>query len=234
MTLSVIYSRRMALRPRRARRALASAGALVLTLAALAGCGGQEQTQTIPASSARNLLAQLDEVGRRVNARACSDVRNDSLPALQQHVDSLPDRVDDQVRATLDDGVAHLEELVSSQCRPRPRPKRTREKPIVIPTPKPQAPTYTPRPRRTPSPQPQTPSTQQPGTRTGNGGNTGTGGGTGSGSGSGGSGSGTSGGGTTGGGSSGGGSGALPPGQGPGASPGDVGNAGAPPGGAAA
>ena len=155
----MIYSRRMpwSTRP---RRGLALAGALgAVALGALAGCGGQEESRPIPVGTATDILARLDEVERRVDAQACNDIREDSLPALRRQVDGLPERVDKQVKTTLVDGIGRLEELVNSECRRRPR--RRPSEPTVTPTPQPQPPTQT-QPGPPTTTQPETPAPQEP------------------------------------------------------------------------
>ena len=157
----MIYSRRMPSRARlpRARAAAAVAAAAVLVLAP--GCGGNDRS-LIPASSARDLLAHMDEIETRVDNRACTSVRNSSLPALRREVDGLPKRVDPAVRTTLDDGLGRLEELVRTECRPRLR--TTTREPTVTPTPEPQTTTPTQPQDTTPNTQPETPSTPDQGT----------------------------------------------------------------------
>jgi hypothetical protein len=214
MRRPLIYSRRMPPVSRTRGRLALSRALAAVALGLLASCGGQDQGRPIPAATARDIAARLDEVGRRVDAEACNDIREDSLPALRRQVDGLPERVDDQVKTTLDDGIGHLEELVDSECRQRTRRRRSRSTPTVTPTPQPQTPTQT-QPQQTPT-QPQTP--QQP--DTGNSGNDSSGDDSGSGGGSGGD--------DAGGGSSDGGGGSTPDGgsgslPGGGGQPGTVG-----------
>jgi hypothetical protein len=216
----VIYSRRMPHSPR-ARRRLALTGALAaVTTLVLAGCGGQDQGQPIPTSTAQNILSRLDEVGRRVDARSCNSARDDSLPALRREVDGLPDNVDQRVRATLDDGVGRLGELVGTQCKQKTAQRR--RLPTVTPIPQPVTPAPAEPRRETPSQPRTTPRRPTTGGTTGNttGGTTARGSTTGGTTGGGTTGGGTTGGGTTGGGTTGkpggGASGSLPGGQGPG------------------
>jgi hypothetical protein len=82
---------------------------------AVAGCG-HKQGSPIPASQAATIVARLNEAMRRSDARACHDLRVDTIPALQQDVSSLPPSVDSNIRATLSDGVNHLSDLVQQQC----------------------------------------------------------------------------------------------------------------------
>jgi cell division protein FtsN len=92
---------------------------LVLAAAAgalwAAGCG-HKQGAPIPAADANNIIGRLQEAQRRSDAHACHDLRTDTLPILQQQVTSLPQNVDSNVRATLQDGVSHLKDLIQQQC----------------------------------------------------------------------------------------------------------------------
>jgi len=127
--------------PRTRRPALA----VGLTLAGIAvtgaGCG-QDEGRPIPTGAARDLVARFDEVKRRVDARACNDVREDSLPAIQKEIDGLPANVDKDVRSTLEDGVGRLKELIEADCvePPKAAPQET-----TTPEPDPE-PTPTPEP----------------------------------------------------------------------------------------
>jgi len=85
-------------------------GALVVT-----GCG-HKQGAPIPSANANDIVARLQEAQRRSDAHACHDLRTQTLPVLQQQVSSLPQNVDSNVRATLQDGISHLKDLVQQQC----------------------------------------------------------------------------------------------------------------------
>ena len=106
----------------RARRA---AVGVALTLAgivvAVAGCG-EDEGRPIPTRAARDIVAGLDEVERRVDSRDCNDVRDDSLPAVRQEIEDLPASVDADVRTTLEDGLGRLDELVEAECVEPPEP----------------------------------------------------------------------------------------------------------------
>ena len=166
--------------PRTRRPALA----VGLTLAGIAvtgaGCG-QDEGRPIPTGAARDLVARFDEVKRRVDARACNDVREDSLPAIQKEIDGLPANVDKDVRSTLEDGVGRLKELIEADCvePPKAAPQETttpepdpqpQEDPTPTPDPEPE-PTPEPDPEPTPTPEP------DPGGGGSNGGGNGGGGG---------------------------------------------------------
>ncbi len=86
-------------------------------LAVLSGCGDDDEGAPIPAANAQELDRLLDQVNDRIEARnACGDIREESLPALQTQLDQLPSDLDSNTRQTLEDGVAHLEDLVDEQC----------------------------------------------------------------------------------------------------------------------
>ena len=80
-----------------------------------AGCG-HKQGSPIPAADANDIIGRLQEAQRRSDAHACHDLRIDTLPVLERQVGNLPQNVDSNVRATLQDGVSHLRDLVQQQC----------------------------------------------------------------------------------------------------------------------
>jgi len=95
--------------------------ALLLVLAALvaAGCGADEETKpSIPADSAQSLEARLAEVQRRfdVGGGACTDITDDSQPAVESILASLPSSVDADVRSAVTESFDRLFELTSEQC----------------------------------------------------------------------------------------------------------------------
>ena len=112
------------------RRARVWRPAIALTAAALiaSGCGGDEGPQ-IPRENARALGNLLREARDRYEAGpACGSLRNETLPALDQQVAALPARIDRDVRTSVEDGVAHLRELIESECDERDRERRRRER----------------------------------------------------------------------------------------------------------
>jgi hypothetical protein len=98
--------------------------ATTLTLLALAaglaaGCGSDdEQGEPIPADTAAVLQSRLDEVQRRFEfgGGACADILNDSEPAVDAAIDSMPAGVDKDVRDALQQGFDRLFELTAEQC----------------------------------------------------------------------------------------------------------------------
>ena len=103
-------------------RATAATG---LALAALAaGCGGDSEGPPIPADAASDLQRQLDSVAGRIregSAGACLDViqdspRGDNVTNVNRTIDSLPARVDEDVRDALQRSFDHLFDLVNERC----------------------------------------------------------------------------------------------------------------------
>jgi hypothetical protein len=64
------------------------------------------------------LESRLDEVERRMTAGggACADITNDSAPAVDGIIQSLPSDVDPDVRQALEDGFSRLFTLTAEQC----------------------------------------------------------------------------------------------------------------------
>ena len=94
----------------------ARCGATLLTLLVLAGgCGGDdEKGRPIPAERADDLIAQLEELERRVPG-ACNDAQF-TLERIDSRIERLPRRVDAEVRDALEDGAARLRDLVVEDC----------------------------------------------------------------------------------------------------------------------
>ena len=94
---------------------------LLLIAAALgAGCGADEETKpSIPADKASELLARLSEVDRRfdVGGGACEDITNDSQPAVDSILASLPSSVDSDVRSAVTESFDRLFELTAEDCK---------------------------------------------------------------------------------------------------------------------
>jgi hypothetical protein len=93
---------------------------LLIAAAFGAGCGADEETKpSIPAANASELLARLDEVDRRfdVGGGACDDITNDSQPAVESILASLPSSVDSDVRSALTESFDRLFELTAEDCK---------------------------------------------------------------------------------------------------------------------
>jgi hypothetical protein len=125
---------------------------------AIAGCGGDEEGEPIPAQTAQALQAELDGVQARIDngsAGACNDIlegdRGPNLERVQQLIDGLPDEVDPDVRSALEDSFDRLWELVQQDCddkaqeeeserqeepepEPEPTPTETEQEPEPTPT----------------------------------------------------------------------------------------------------
>ena len=94
---------------------------LLLIAAALgAGCGADEETKpSIPAAQAAELQNRLDEIERRfdVGGGACEDITNDSQPAVDSILASLPASVDSDVRSAVTESFDRLFELTAEDCK---------------------------------------------------------------------------------------------------------------------
>jgi hypothetical protein len=82
------------------------------------GCGSDDEGEPIPASIATQLQDRLDEIERRFEFGngACGDIQNDSLPAVEDLIDSIPENVGADVRDALADGFDRLFVLSREQC----------------------------------------------------------------------------------------------------------------------
>ena len=83
-----------------------------------AGCGSDEEGEPIPANIAGQLQTRLAEVERRFEFGngACADIQNDSLPAVEDLLASIPENVDADVRQGLTEGFDRLFVLTEEQC----------------------------------------------------------------------------------------------------------------------
>ena len=87
-------------------------------LAALAGCGGDDDKgRPIPAETRQELQKQLTSIENRFEAGggACADI-TENQASIQSTLEGLPRDVDADVRDALNDGFARLFELTSDQC----------------------------------------------------------------------------------------------------------------------
>ena len=97
--------------------------ALLGAALAIAGCGGDEEGEPIPAQTAQALQAELDGVQARIDngsAGACNDIlegdRGPNLERVQQLIEGLPEDVDPDVRSALEESFDRLWELVQQDC----------------------------------------------------------------------------------------------------------------------
>jgi hypothetical protein len=134
--------------------------ALLGAALAVAGCGGDEEGEPIPAQTAQALQAELDGVQARIDngsAGACNDIlegdRGPNLERVQQLIQDLPEDVDPDVRSALEDSFDRLWELVQQDCDDKAQEEESerQEEPEPEPEPEP-APTETePEPEPTPT-----------------------------------------------------------------------------------
>lgn len=95
---------------------------LVLLLAAglAAGCGSDDEPEgaPIPQQAAADIESRLAEVERRMEAGggACADIQNDTKPAVESIVASLPSDVDADVRDALQESIDRLFDLTEQEC----------------------------------------------------------------------------------------------------------------------
>ena len=94
-------------------------GLLVLAACLVAaGCGSDDEGEPIPANTAEELQGRLSEIQDRfdVGAGACGDIENDSRPAVNELIASIPENVDADVRQALREGFDRLFVLSEDQC----------------------------------------------------------------------------------------------------------------------
>jgi len=96
-------------------RSTLAAAALVLGAALLGACGGNSSSSELTSTTASSLQSKLDQVEQAVDSRDCSGAAQ-QVAALRQQVESLPSRVDADLRDALDSSARRLETLVADQC----------------------------------------------------------------------------------------------------------------------
>jgi hypothetical protein len=119
--------------------------ALLGAALAIAGCGGDEEGEPIPAQTAQALQAELDGVQARIDngsAGACNDIlegdRGPNLERVQQLIDGLPDDVDPDVRSALEDSFDRLWELVKQDCDDKAQEEESQRQEEPEPEPEPE------------------------------------------------------------------------------------------------
>jgi outer membrane biosynthesis protein TonB len=92
---------------------------LLVATFALAACGGDDRGQGIPQNTASSLLSELAAVQNRLDqgsVGACEDVIDESVPAIQKKLDSLPEKTDSELRTALEDSFTKLRTLSEQTC----------------------------------------------------------------------------------------------------------------------
>jgi hypothetical protein len=104
-----------------------------------AGCGSDEEGQPIPAETANALQSRLNEIERRFDfgGGACADIENDSRPAVNQLIASMPDKVDADVREALQEGFNRLFRLSQDECN-QEQQSETETETVPVPEPEPE------------------------------------------------------------------------------------------------
>jgi hypothetical protein len=127
-----------------------------------AGCGSDEEGEPIPAETANALQSRLNEIERRFDFGngACADIENDSRPAVNQLIASMPDNVDADVREALQEGFNRLFRLNQEQC-DQEQQSETDTETVPVPEPQPE-----PEPTTTVTVPPETTETTPPETET--------------------------------------------------------------------
>lgn len=92
--------------------------AVGLASALLAGCGGADTGEPIPADQAETLEGQLDAIEAAVGDGLCDEI-DDRVSAARRTVASLErDDVGQDVQDALNDGIVRLRRLAEGECRP--------------------------------------------------------------------------------------------------------------------
>jgi len=117
----------------------------------LGACGGDDKGKGVPSTTASGLLAELGAVQRRLDqgsVGACEDVLDESVPAIQKQIDSLPDDTDADLRTALEESFTKLRTLSEQECDKRRQEAEDKKKDTTAET--------TPPPTTTEAPPPPT------------------------------------------------------------------------------
>jgi hypothetical protein len=93
---------------------------------------GEDSNTGLSQERASNLRATLDDVEARVASSDCTGAA-EQAGGFRQEVDSLPSRVDRDLRDALEQSATRLESLVADQCKPEPSAP-VEEPPVEDPT----------------------------------------------------------------------------------------------------
>ena len=128
---------------------------LLLATLVLAACGGEDKGQGIPQGTASELLSELSAVEKRLDqgsVGACEDVIDESAPAIQKKLDSLPENTDAELRTALEESFTNLRTLTEQTCDERRQEAEDKKKTTETETtPPPTTPTETAPPPPTPT-----------------------------------------------------------------------------------
>jgi hypothetical protein len=87
--------------------------ALGAACAGLVSCGGGDDAKLIPADSAGEIIANLDEVAELAEGANCLSAGDKALE-IQDQIEGLPRDVDEDLRQALEDGVERLINLTEN------------------------------------------------------------------------------------------------------------------------
>ena len=100
------------------RRTLGAAAALALAACLLPSCG-EDSSTGLSQQRASTLRSTLDGVEARVSRSDCGGA-SEQASAFRSEVESLPARVDGDLRDALEGSAARLESLVARECESQP------------------------------------------------------------------------------------------------------------------
>lgn len=103
------------------RTRLTALVALVAVAVPVAGCG--KSGPKIPKQKAAEIVLRLQQAEGRNSPLRCNDLKQDTIPTLQQLVRSLPSKTDKDIRDTLSEGIDNLRNLVAAECSTKQPPK---------------------------------------------------------------------------------------------------------------
>jgi hypothetical protein len=79
----------------------------------LVSCGSRDEKGLLPGENAREIVANLNQVQEDAANGDCTSAAGE-VAAIQDQIDRLPDSVDPELRARLEDGAQQLADLVNS------------------------------------------------------------------------------------------------------------------------
>ncbi|HVS29663.1 MAG TPA: hypothetical protein VHE14_08920 [Solirubrobacteraceae bacterium] len=97
-------------------------GALGLSTSLLVACG--DRSRLIPGADASRITSAIDKVQSAVGLHRCNSAIR-AADAAQNHISSLPAKVDSRLRRDLSDGVSKLAKSAQQECRQQTTPTQT-------------------------------------------------------------------------------------------------------------
>ena len=106
---------RLAAMPGRSRTRLLGLAAALTLAAAVAGCGGDEGGEKIPAEDAQAMLDTASRIEQASASQECDEAQSGTTE-LRGRVEALPEETDQEIVDALDQMVSRVDEQLDAEC----------------------------------------------------------------------------------------------------------------------